>query len=103
MLCQFYGDRRDILLNPMLLVEVLSPSTEGYDRGKKFDLYRTIPSFQEYLVVHQDERRVEHYSKQDDGSWVLRDYIGAAASVTIARLNAHIPLADLYATAFDLE
>jgi len=63
----------------------------------------TYPSFLEYLVVDQDARRVEHYSKQDDGSWVLRDYIGAEASATIARLNAHIPLADLYATAFDLE
>jgi Uma2 family endonuclease len=100
---QFFGDRRDILLNPTLLVEVLSPSAEGYDRGKKFELYRTIPSFLEYLVVHQDTRHFEHYSKQGDGSWVLRDYIGAEASVPIHRLNAHVPLADLYANAFELD
>jgi Uma2 family endonuclease len=87
----------------MLLVEVLSPSMEDYDRGKKFELYRTIPSFQEYLVVHQDIRHVEHYSKQDDSSGVLRDHVGPEASVPIARLNARIPLAGLYANAFDLD
>jgi Uma2 family endonuclease len=95
-------DQKDVLLNPLLIVEVLSPSTEGYDRGKKFELYRTIPSFQEYLIAHQDQRHVEHYSKQDDGSWVLRDHAGADSSVTVARLGVRIPLADLYASAIGL-
>ena len=99
---QFAGDQRDVIINPLLLVEVLSPSTEGYDRGKKFELYRTIPSFREYLIVHQDRHHVEHYSRQDDGSWLLRDHIGEADSVDIARLNVHIPLAELYASAFNL-
>jgi Uma2 family endonuclease len=94
-----FSDQKDVVLNPLLIVEVLSPSTEGYDRGKKFELYRTIPSFREYLIVHQDQRHVEYFSKQDDGSWLLRDHVGADDSVTIARLGVQIPLADLYASA----
>jgi Uma2 family endonuclease len=92
----------DNALNPLLLAEVLSPSTEAYDRGKKFEFYRTIPSFVEYLLIHQDRRHVEHYSKRDDGSWVLREHSGKEASVEIARLGAHIALADLYDGAFNL-
>ena len=99
---QFADDQRDVVTNPLLIVEVLSPSTEGYDRGKKFEMYRTIPSFQEYLIVHQDQRHVEHFSKQDDGSWLLRDHAGANDSVTIARLGLHISLAELYASAIGL-
>ena len=92
----------DNALNPLLLAEVLSPSTEAYDRGKKFELYRTIPSFREYLLIHQDRRHVEHYSKQDDGSWVLREYSGKEGSFEIARLSARISMADLYEGAIDL-
>lgn len=99
---QFAGDQRDVILNPLLIVEVLSPSTEGYDRGKKFELYRTIASFREYLIVHQDRHHVEHYSRQDDGSWLLREHSGAGDSVDIAYLNAHIPLADLYAPTLNM-
>ena len=99
---EFFGDRQDVLLNPLLIVEVLSPSTEGYDRGKKFELYRTIASFREYLLVHQDRRHVEHYSKQDDGSWLLREHSGADAVIELNRLNVRISLGDLYAIAIDL-
>jgi Uma2 family endonuclease len=100
---QFDGDRKDVVLNPLLIVEVLSPSTEDYDRGKKFELYRTIPSFQEYLIVHQDRQHVEHYSKQDDSSWLLREHIGAGGSLAIPRLQVQISLADLYASALNLD
>jgi Uma2 family endonuclease len=99
---QFAGDQQDVIINPLLLVEVLSPSTEGYDRGKKFELYRTIESFREYLIVHQDRQHVEHYSKQDDGSWLLREHIGADGSVAIPRLNVQILVAELYASALNL-
>jgi len=98
---QFAGDRRDIILNPSLIVEVLSPSTEGYDRGKKFESYRTIPTFREYVMVHQDRPHVEHYSRQDDGSWLLRDHTGIDDTLTIASLNIQIPLADLYSAALN--
>jgi Uma2 family endonuclease len=99
---QCFGDQDDVVTNPLLIVEVLSPSTECYDRGKKFEMYRTIESLREYLVVHQDRRHVEHYSKQDDGSWLLRDHAGADGSVAIARLSVHISLGELYASALNL-
>ncbi len=62
--------REDTLLNPLLLIEVLSPSTERYDRGMKFRRYQLIPSFAEYLLIAQDRPRIEHYLRQDDGGWV---------------------------------
>jgi Uma2 family endonuclease len=96
-------DQQDVVVNPLLIVEVLSPSSEGYDRGKKFELYRTMESFQEYLIVHQDRRRVEHHSRQADGSWVLREYAGTDAIVSIPRLEIRIPLAELYSAALDLD
>lgn len=99
---QYADDQRDAILNPLLIVEVLSPSTEGYDRGKKFEFYRTIGSFREYLIVHQDRLHVEHFSKQDDGSWLLREHAGPDASVVIMRLDVRIPLADLYAAAMNV-
>jgi Uma2 family endonuclease len=99
---QTFSDKKDVVLNPLLIVEVLSPSTEAYDRGKKFELYRTIESFREYLLIHQDRRRVEHYSRQDDGAWVLREYAGEEASLPIPRLKVRISLAELYASALDL-
>jgi Uma2 family endonuclease len=108
---ELFSDQRDVLLNPILIVEVLSPSTEGYDRGKKFELYRTIASFRDqrvvdtlemYLIIHQDRRYVEHHSKQDDGSWLLREHSGPDGSVAIARLGVSILLAELYASATDL-
>jgi Uma2 family endonuclease len=98
---QLAGDQRDNLLNPLLIVEVLSPSTENYDRGKKFELYRTIESFREYLIVHQERRCVEHYSRQDDPSWILREYHRHGSSVTIARLGVELSLDELYASAID--
>lgn len=100
---QYFGDQKDVVTNPLLLVEVLSPSTEGYDRGKKFEFYRTNESIREYLVVHQDRRHVEHHSKQDDGSWVLREYFGGERAFSIARLGVQISLAELYASALDLD
>ena len=95
-------DQKDCLVNPLLIAEVLSPSTEGYDRGKKFEMYRMIESLREYLVIAQDRRYVEHWSKHDDGSWTLRDYSEEAAVVPIPRLNSTIPFAELYASAMDL-
>ncbi len=100
---QLFGDRMDCILNPLLIVEVLSPSTENYDRGKKFELYRTMESFREYLIVHQDRRHVEYYSRQEDGSWLLREHWGAEGCVVLDRMAVRITLADLYASALNLE
>lgn len=64
----------DVLLNPVAIVEVLSPSTETYDRGLKFKHYRTIATLQDYILVNQTEIRIEHYTRQADNLWILRDY-----------------------------
>ena len=99
---QLSGDQQDNLLNPLLIVEVLSRSTRNYDRGTKFELYRTMESFREYLIIHQDRRYVEHHSKQPDGSWLLREQTGEG-EVSIASLGVIIRLADLYASAINLD
>lgn len=70
---QFRDDQDDVLQNPTVIVEVLSPSTEAYDRGEKFLRYRQLESLQEYLLVTQNERRVERFTKQGDGSWRMTE------------------------------
>ncbi|MEM6328639.1 MAG: Uma2 family endonuclease [Planctomycetota bacterium] len=69
---EFEGDRQVTLLNPQAIVEVLSESTEAYDRGKKFEHYRGVASLREYLLVSQDYRHIEHFTRQADGQWLLR-------------------------------
>lgn len=93
---------RDNLLNPHLIVEVLSPSTENYDRGPKFEIYRQIPTFCEYILVSQDRAFVEHWSKQSDGGWLMREYSGLDAVVTIPRFTLVIGLSQLYSVADDV-
>jgi Uma2 family endonuclease len=85
----------DILPNPVVVIEVLSPSTEAYDRGKKFGLYREIPSLQDYILVHTDAVHVEHYSRQP-GSWLFREFSGIDASVHIASIDCTVALKDVY-------
>lgn len=85
------------LANPLVIVEVLSPSTEAYDRGKKFQAYQLIESLREYILVSQDCRRVEHFSKQGDGTWNLRTSSGNDGRLVIERLGVTITLAELYA------
>ena len=70
----FEDDTRDTLVNPLLIVEVLSPSTEAYDRGDKFLLYQAIPSLNEYVLVSQTPRRVEIFRKQPDDSWLYQSW-----------------------------
>lgn len=85
----------DVLCNPNLVIEVLSPSTEAFDRGDKFVGYRSLPSVHEVVLVSQDERRVECYTRQLDDSWVLRERTGLAA-VQLGPLAEPLPLAWIY-------
>ncbi|UQA58325.1 Uma2 family endonuclease [Polyangium aurulentum] len=94
---RFHPKYPDTLLNPRLLVEVLSPSTEAYDRTTKFDNYRTIRSFEEYVLVYQDEKRVLHYRRIETGQWILTEAVGEEASVALPGLGCSLRLADLYA------
>ncbi len=86
----------DTLLNPTVLIEVLSPSTETYDRGAKFEFYRKLASLSDYLLVAQDRPFVEHYMRQPDGRWVLNEYEGLDAIIHIASIGCELRLADIY-------
>jgi Uma2 family endonuclease len=86
---------KDIVTNPSVLIEVLSPSTQDYDRGSKFKLYRDIPSLKEYIIISSTEILVEKYDKQADGSWVLHVY-GEGHSFPIPSIDLHIDVNILY-------
>jgi len=93
---QFQDGRRDVLLNPSLIVEVLSDSTEAYDRGDKFALYRQIPSLREYLLVSQHRVQVELFSRGEDGRWTLTDFSALTDSVPLASVHCTLSLAEIY-------
>ena len=89
--------RRQALLNPLLIIEVLSESTETYDRGKKFWHYRQLPSLQEYVLISQDSALVEIFSRQASDEWLLRTYEGLETKVRFDCLDVEILMRDLYA------
>lgn len=89
-------DEQDTIVNPKLIVEVLSKTTRDYDHGDKFLFYRTLPSFQEYVLVSQKRPFVEHYLKQSDGKWLLAEVHGMEASVTLESISCRLELAEIY-------
>ncbi len=93
---KFDDDYDDTLLNPAVLVEVLSPATESYDRGRKSSNYRTVESLAEYLLVSQDEYKVEHYAKQPDGRGLLTDIRSLAGVVDLASIQCVLKLKEVY-------
>ena len=86
----------DTLLNPILLIEVLSESTESYDRGKKFQHYRSIESLEEYVLVAQDEARIEKYVRQGDGFWILSEAVGLDSEIKFDSIDCLIALKEVY-------
>jgi Uma2 family endonuclease len=94
---QFADDRRDTLLNPSVLFEILSPSTEGYDRGAKFEFYRALDSLTDYVLVSQDHPLVEHYTRRPDGKWLLSAYSDLGAVARIDSIGCDLPLSDVFA------
>ena len=95
----FVDEKRDILLNPTAIFEVLSDSTESYDRGEKFAGYRTLPSLQEYVLASQKRELVEHFHRQADGSWLLR-VCGAGESVSLPSLACELAVDEIYLKVF---
>lgn len=96
---QFNENRTDEIINPLLIIEVLSPSTENYDRGDKFRKYRSLPSFCEYLLVSQTEPYIEHYQKLEPGThapWQWRVYDQLENSILLHSLNLELPLLEIY-------
>ena len=98
---EFNVTRTDEILNPLLIVEVLSPSTEGYDRGEKFRKYRSIPSLREYILISQSEPYIEHYFKPDSKPensdiWQFQISDRLEQKIILPSLNIEVPLSEIY-------
>ena len=93
---QFVDDQLDTLTNPKVIIEVLSDSTENYDRGAKFERYRGVATLVEYVLIAQDRVHLELYSRQADGSWRLREYGSPAGEVELASIGCRLNVAEIY-------
>jgi Uma2 family endonuclease len=93
---QFEDRHRDTLLNPTVIFEILSRSTEGYDRGEKFAQYRQSESLSDYVLVSQHRPLVEHFTRRPDESWLLKSFAGLDAILTIPSISCELPLAEIY-------
>ncbi|MEM6285339.1 MAG: Uma2 family endonuclease, partial [Chloroflexota bacterium] len=94
---QFADDQFDTLLNPTLIIEVLSPSTERYDRGQKFAYYREIDTFREYVLIAQDELRIQRYLRhEDDEQWLFVEAAGLDATLALTSIDCTLALSDVY-------
>ncbi|MDQ6762744.1 MAG: Uma2 family endonuclease [Bacteroidota bacterium] len=99
---KYLDDEFDTLLNPTVLVEVLSPATEDYDRGTKFKLYRTIPSLKNYILVSSTEYAAEIYTRKENNEWVLNTAKEKNSHIHISAINYDLALSDIYAQVSDL-
>ncbi len=93
---KFLDGDRDTLVDATVIVEVLSRSTRNYDRGEKFRFYRGLPSFSEYVLLAQDTIRAEHHIRQQDGSWLFREFYGPEAVVELTSIGCQLRLGELY-------
>jgi len=93
---KFEDEHHDVLLNPTLIAEVLSESTEAYDRGKKFEHYRKIESLIEYLLIAQDKHSIEQFIKQNDGSWLFLETSDSEGTVRLRSINCELLISDVY-------
>jgi Uma2 family endonuclease len=93
---QVHDDRRDIILNPDVIVEVLSPSTEAFDRGAKFRAYQTIESLKEYVLVSQNEPLIEQYVRNGEGKWTYRAAGGLDSTLTLPSIECTLNLSAVY-------
>ena len=91
---------KDTITNPSVIIEILSKSTYDYDKGQKFTLYRDIDSLREYILIDSMSFRVEHYFKNEDSSWTLKDYRTIDAKLNIETISADLLLSDVYVDVF---
>lgn len=92
----FSENRTDTIRNPLLLIEVLSPTTQAFDRGEKFMHYRTVPSLQEYVLISQDRPMVEVYSRKEKGVWLYSAISGLERTVAFQTIQHEFALNDIY-------
>ncbi len=93
---KFHDEQKDVLINPTVIFDVLSPSTEAFDRGGKFFRYQNIESFTDYVLIAQDEARVEHFIRQADDAWLLYIVRGLDKKLQLASIDCTISLAGIY-------
>jgi Uma2 family endonuclease len=94
---EFFDEHHDVVMNPTTIVEVLSKSTESFDRGEKFQRYRAWnPTLQDYVLVSQTQPFVEHFRPQPDGSWTMQESIGLEATVVLSSISCTLKLTDIY-------
>jgi len=93
---KFHKGKRDIVENPILLVEILSKSTEEYDKNDKFLTYRNIPSFREYVLISQNRPAVQQFNRQTDGRWIYKATIGLGSEVYFESVDATLSLQEIY-------
>jgi Uma2 family endonuclease len=93
---EIYQDDPEVITNPIVLIEVLSKSTRRYDRGFKFEQYKSIPSLREYIMINQDRVHVEHYIRQADDHWNKIEYIDQEAIITLAAIHCTLRVRDIY-------
>ena len=94
---QLLDEEFDTILNPTVIVEILSKSTQSYDRGDKFSLYRSIPSLQQYILISSLKMGVEHHQRQPDNSWLLKETSNEQDSLYISPIQLYLPLSQIYA------
>ena len=101
---QLEEDELDTMLNPAIVIEILSPSTASYDRGEKWEMYRRIPTLKDYLLVSQKEPRVERYTRfGDEGLWLFGETIGLDASIQLESIGCVLHMAEIYERVFPAE
>ncbi|MEI6778051.1 MAG: Uma2 family endonuclease [Chloroflexales bacterium] len=88
--------KRDTLINPTVIIEILSPSTERYDRGVKFQNYRTIETLKEYILIAQDKHHIEQYARHETHKWILTEAVGLDSSIVLDSIQCILSLADTY-------
>ncbi len=93
---QFADEQKDTLLNPTLIVEVLSEATKDYDRGEKFEQYRSLASFDEYVLIAQDRHHVEHFVRQSDNRWLLAETNRREDALQLSSISCTLALAEIY-------
>lgn len=98
----FFNNRTDTITNPIVIFEVLSPSTKDYDRGQKFEFYRSIPSLRDYVIIQQEKVTIEHHHKVGLNRWLLTEYANLDETLVIESINFALPIRRIYARVSEL-
>nr|WP_320190676.1 Uma2 family endonuclease [uncultured Desulfobacter sp.] len=93
---EFEDNEFDTLTNPIVILEILSESTEAFDRGKKFGFYQALPTLKEYILVSQDEYQVEQFTRSNNGKWEYQSYKSIDQVLKIESVNCELPLSEIY-------